>query len=430
MHRGRLVSTGAVVVPTALALIVGSLGIGADPLWYDELFTADASSRGLGGLLEHLWAFPTVPYMGLVLVWTMSGSIEADWWLRMPSLIAVGIATAFTARSGVLVGGAKVGLTTGLLVAFNPLIIRYAQEGRPYAVGTAIAGLCLWLTVRWARQPKRSSMIGLLIAVLALAVFFMPGLVVLLPLGAFVLSRWRDGLIERRWKRIDIVLVVVTALLVAAFSAVSYLHRGEAMHGWLAVPTLAELANGPAMLGYLLPLGAVLLIFALFTRPGSIWLVGVLMGVVAIWVVSQVGSSWWLERSFITLTLPLALAVASVAAKASWAQVTAAGTLLALLVLPSVVSGNLQREEGRTEADAALAFASFGDPGDVIVVGDRPSLRFALERYAKDLALDIRATPDGYVGPFYSADDLAGYGCELQQSAEAPVNWWSCEAAG
>lgn len=427
MTRERLTTVSVVAVPATLALIIGALGIGADPLWYDELFTADASTRGLGGLLEHLWAFPTVPYMGLVLVWTLSGTIEADWWLRMPSLIAVGIATAFTARSGFLLGGAKVGWAAGLLIAFNPLVIRYAQEGRPYAVGAALAGLCLWLTVRWARDPKRSSWIGLLVAVSALALFFMPGLVVLLPLGAFLFMEWRDGRISWRMPKPDVYLTAATTVLLVAFASFSYLHRGEAMHGWLAVPTLADLTNGPALLGY--SLGVVLLLFAFFTRSGSIWLVGVLAGVVAIWIVSQIGSSWWLQRSFITLTLPLAIAVGWAASRVSWPQVTAAGALLALVVLPSVVSDNLKREEARSEAEAALAMSAFGESGDVVVVGDRPSLRFALQRYAKELSLDIRTAPDGHVGPFYSAEDLAAYECELRPTDGSAVKWWRCEAS-
>jgi len=428
MLRQRLFSVAVIAVPVTLALVIGSLGIGADPLWYDELFTADASSRGISGLLEHLWAFPTVPYMGLILVWTISGAIDADWWLRVPSLIAVGVATAFTARTGVLLGGAKVGVSAGLLVAFNPLIIRYAQEARPYAVGTAIAALCLWLAVRWSLQPTRSTWIGLLVSVLFLALFFAPGLVVLVPLSIFLVIGRREGRLVESLQRTDTVLAAAAFLLLVVFSIFSYLHRGEAMHGWLAVPTLNELANGPAMLGY--SLGAVLFIFALLSRAGSIWLLGVVVGVMAIWIVSQMGSSWWLERSFITLTLPLALAVASVAARASWAQVTAAASLLALLVLPSVVSGNLQREEGRTEADKALSLAGLGGRGDVVVVGERPSLQFALERYAGDLSLDIRTTPNGYLGAFYSADNLEGYNCELVLAAEAPVNWWRCGEAG
>jgi signal transduction histidine kinase len=179
------------------------------------------------------------------------------------------------------------------------------------------------------------------------------------------------------------------------------------------------------MLGY--SIGAMLLIFALFTRDGSIWLIGVLLGVMAIWVVSQVGSSWWLERSFITLSLPLALAVASIAARGNWVQVMAGGALLALLVLPNVVAVNMQREEGRSEAEAAIALAAFGDLGDVVVVGNWPSLRYALLRYAKDLSLDIRETPDGETGAFYSVDELTGHRCEKLNNAEIPVNWWRCE---
>lgn len=420
----RRLSVGVVAIPTIVAAVAGSLGIAADPLWYDELFTSDASSRGISGVLDHLWEFPTVPYTTLILGWTLSGQLDADWWLRMPSLIAAGVATAFTARSGSLLGGPRVGFLAGMVVAINPLVIRYAQEGRPYAVGTALAALSLWLAVRWKLQPRRSTWFALILAVLSLAVFFAPGLVVLLPLGVFLLSNGGASELRSflRWR--DVVFTLLGVFVLLSFTGFAYLDRGEVMHGWLETPSFADLPSALGMLGF--SIGTWLLFIPLLTREGSLWLFGVVLGGLGIWIVSQMGSSWWLSRSFITLTLPFALALAFVAGRASWTQVLVGISLLAVLTLPPVIASNLQREEGRNEADAAIALASIADRGDVVIVQGQAALGFALDRYAEDLKLDIRTTVDPGSSNFYSPADIDGYRCRSVETSHPGGAWWYC----
>jgi mannosyltransferase len=155
-----------------LALVLGfatSLRLyrlGALSIWLDEAYTytraALPAARTVAASIEkgHV---PT--YFLFMHYWIRLGDDEAM--LRLPSAIFGVLTVGAAVVLGRIVGGARVGLATGLLVALSPLQVRYSQEARMYtmftfAATTAMcgviwllshpeqAGLALWSRATWA----------------------------------------------------------------------------------------------------------------------------------------------------------------------------------------------------------------------------------------------------------------------------------------
>lgn len=105
-------------------------------LWLDESIQALALMGHLGPILQYAIAdFQPPLYHFLLLGWTqIAGFSELA--LRTPSLIA-GVMTVYIgSKLATLIGGKKTGIIAGLLLATNPLLIYYSQEGRTYAMTT------------------------------------------------------------------------------------------------------------------------------------------------------------------------------------------------------------------------------------------------------------------------------------------------------
>ncbi|MGF1424882.1 glycosyltransferase family 39 protein [Kitasatospora sp. LaBMicrA B282] len=152
MRGGRLV-----LPPVLLALAMGVWGIRREnTLWGDEAVTYEVARRDL----PHLWR--TLAHVDVVhgLYYTLmhqvfaltGGGLVA---LRLPSVVA----TALTAGGIVLLGrqlaGPRAGLLAGLVFPLIPLVQRYAQEGRSYAMVSALVTWASCLLVRCAGQPAR-----------------------------------------------------------------------------------------------------------------------------------------------------------------------------------------------------------------------------------------------------------------------------------
>ena len=105
-------------------------------LWLDESIEALALQGHFGPLLSYsLSDFQPPLYHFILRSWTsLLGFSEIS--LRLPSLISGLMTVYFVLKIGEYLGGKKIGVIAGLLVATNPLLIYYSQEGRTYAMTT------------------------------------------------------------------------------------------------------------------------------------------------------------------------------------------------------------------------------------------------------------------------------------------------------
>lgn len=158
-----------------LGLILRLIGINQS-LWLDESIEALALQGHFGSLLSYsLSDFQPPLYHFILLAWTrLFGFSEIA--LRIPSLLAGLALVYFVFKLGELIGNKKLGIIVGLLVATNPLLIYYSQEGRTYILTT------LFVTMSFYFLLKRSSFAYLFSTLLAIWSSYLACLVVPLQL--------------------------------------------------------------------------------------------------------------------------------------------------------------------------------------------------------------------------------------------------------
>ena len=160
--RGWLPGAVCVLGPALVTLLVTGYQLGSVSLWRDEAYSIEAASRGIGqifALLGHTDAVNGAYYLLLHPVIAVAGASGAA--VRAPSVVAMTVTAAVTAALGrrlaVLAGLPRPALTgaiAGLFFAAGPLVTRYAQEARSYAVVTMLATIASYLLVRALADPR------------------------------------------------------------------------------------------------------------------------------------------------------------------------------------------------------------------------------------------------------------------------------------
>jgi mannosyltransferase len=139
-----------VLLPAAVALAWGLYRIGRPSLWRDEAVSLEMARRPLGDTFRTLGNIDLVHglyYLLMHPVITVLGSSGTA--LRLPSALAGVAVAALTALLGLRLAGPWAGVIAGILTATAfPVLSRYTQEGRSYALVTAVALLATWLFVR------------------------------------------------------------------------------------------------------------------------------------------------------------------------------------------------------------------------------------------------------------------------------------------
>ncbi|MGI8505267.1 MAG: glycosyltransferase family 39 protein [Solirubrobacteraceae bacterium] len=137
---------GALLV-TALALIVRFSTLTLQSLWLDEAYTDHLVHLGFGAMLSAIPKSESTPPLYYVVTWGWTHLFGfSELALRSVSALAgaatVAVAYALAGR----LAGARAGLIAGILLALSPLMVRYSQETRAYALATLLATgtiLCL-----------------------------------------------------------------------------------------------------------------------------------------------------------------------------------------------------------------------------------------------------------------------------------------------
>ncbi|MFJ2086076.1 glycosyltransferase family 39 protein [Micromonospora chokoriensis] len=183
--------------PTAFAALAVGWRLGSPEMWHDELVTIDVASRSTEQILGMLAKVDAVhgAYYLFMHGWTMLfGTGPAA--VRLPSALAMVLATACVALAGRRLFDHRTGVAAGFVFALLPTVTRFGQETRSYAfvvLGAAAATLFLLRALdrpgvlRWAAYALAVAGTGL-VNVVALTMLLGHGVAVLIHC-------WR----ERRW---------------------------------------------------------------------------------------------------------------------------------------------------------------------------------------------------------------------------------------
>ncbi|MFG3259137.1 glycosyltransferase family 39 protein [Streptomyces sp. NPDC048172] len=146
----------AVLAPAALMLALGLWGIRREnSMWRDESTTYQVAHRSLPELWNMLGTVDMVHGLHYLLmhavfaVW--DGGLLA---LRLPALLAMAAAASGVALAGRRLSGPRAGLAAGLVFPLLPLVQKYAQEGRSYAMVCAAVAWSTYLLLRALERPR------------------------------------------------------------------------------------------------------------------------------------------------------------------------------------------------------------------------------------------------------------------------------------
>ncbi|MYY06600.1 MULTISPECIES: glycosyltransferase family 39 protein [unclassified Streptomyces] len=136
-------------IPALWTLGLGLWGLSRqDSVWRDEAATwqvALRSAAGIRGLLSHVDAVHGVYYLLMHGLFDWFGATTTT--LRLPSVLAMAVAAACVTAIGGRLAGPWAGLGGGMVLGLLPAVQFYLQEGRPYALVAAAAGISTLLLV-------------------------------------------------------------------------------------------------------------------------------------------------------------------------------------------------------------------------------------------------------------------------------------------
>ncbi|MGW4424205.1 glycosyltransferase family 39 protein [Streptosporangium sp. NPDC004631] len=242
-------------IPAILAFTIALWRIDVPSFWRDESVSVMAATMPLGELWELLHHIDAVHALYYLLLRPFA-AFDGEFAARLPSALAVAAAAFGVAaigrrsaapRTGAEAGmearpgaEAEAGLFAGLIYAVLPMVSRYGQEARSYALVSAVAVAATWVLL----GERRSRYVGYGLLVALLGWFHLYALL-LLPAHAVVVARGRGRGEIVPWS----VSVAGAGLLLAPLAVVASGQRDEQLF-WLKVPGLGDLAGfGVEMVG-------------------------------------------------------------------------------------------------------------------------------------------------------------------------------------
>jgi len=223
-------------------------GLGAEPFWRDELYSAAFSDNSMAEVLEDNArdVHPPLYYLGLH-VWRGFFGDSADG-MRGYSMVwsLIGLLAVFLlARE---IGGRQIGLTALFLAAVNAADIYVAQEARMYAQAAALCTLASWCLWRWMAAcgeppgPQRwwPWAVGYALSAAAALQTHYVAVLVLVAQGIFALL-WMGR--YRRWSGVAGYLGAAVFVALAFLPWFWYVRH---LRGALYSPTLGWLGPQPA----------------------------------------------------------------------------------------------------------------------------------------------------------------------------------------
>ncbi|WP_405529776.1 glycosyltransferase family 39 protein [Streptomyces avidinii] len=391
-------SFGLWMWPALAALACTLTGIRTPLLGTDEIVTWDVAERSTDRILAMLHHVDAVhgTYYLLMHGWTaVFGDSHTS--LRMPSALAMGATAAVVALIGRRLFGEGAGLCGGMLFAVVPVVSRYGQEARGYALvvlAATVATLLLLRAFDRPLSPGRWAGYGACLAVVGL--LHLVALTVVAGHLVAVLLR------ARRERRVLWCFLPSAAAGAACALPVMLLGRSQASRQlfWVPQPDLWALVGiWPQVFASGLCAGAVVALAALAGRERREVLLPCVALVVVpplvLWAASH-GEVSYFRFQYVMFTVPCwaVLAGAGLAAAArSWRVAAVVLAVLSLLLLPDQRRMREPFEHdvphGADYAGAARTIAKYHRPGDgVVYVRGAPwMLDRGVRYYLRDLEL-------------------------------------------
>jgi uncharacterized membrane protein len=229
-------------------------------LWLDELVTWWVVKDSLGDALHRAYAYQGQSIIYYPMEWLVRHAGHAEWFLRLPSLLAMGLAAYLLYRLSLRLADRETARLSVLVFAVWPDVVFEASNARPYALATLLTVAATWALVRWLDRGRAASM--LLYVVLAASVAYAHVLFALvLPCHLlYALARQREDDPRVRRPRIALAFVGIAVLdlgLVVQLAALASRRGALTLPSILSVTWLASLLV-PAAVVVAIVLGSVL----------------------------------------------------------------------------------------------------------------------------------------------------------------------------
>jgi mannosyltransferase len=187
------------VAVAAFAIAVSAAGSARPSFWFDEAATISAGSRSLPELWRLLGNIDAVHGLYYLLMHGWLTIFPAtEFWLRLPSCLAVGVAAAGVVVLGKSFSSRTVAVAAGIAFAILPRITWAGIEARSYALSTACAVWLTVLVVAAARRDRSTWWFAYALALVGSTVLNLFAILIVLPhLIAVTLCAARRGVIWR-----------------------------------------------------------------------------------------------------------------------------------------------------------------------------------------------------------------------------------------
>lgn len=180
------------------AAVLSGLGAARPSLWYDEAATISAASRSVDELRQLLGNVDAVHGLYYLVMHEWLKVFPAtEFWIRVPSCLAVGVAAAGVVVLGALFAERTVAVAAGVVFAILPRVTWAAIEARPYAMSMACA---VWLTVLVViatRRTTRRWWVGYAVGLVTATLLNLFTVLIVLPHAVVAIGAGR--LAARRW---------------------------------------------------------------------------------------------------------------------------------------------------------------------------------------------------------------------------------------
>lgn len=228
----------AIFAATALtSLLFGAWGIRReDSIWRDESITYQVAHRSVEDILrltsQNTDAVHGLYYLLMHFVFGLLGDGLVA--LRLPSVLATALATIAVTAIAMRVSTQRVALFSGMVFAGLPMVQIYQQEGRAYALVTALVATASYLMLQGLSAPRWRTwaLYGGFMTLaswfheLALAALLAHGVTVLLSRSAAALRAWGTA--------------SGCAIAVASPLIVTSIRQSGQQLGWLEPPPVSE----------------------------------------------------------------------------------------------------------------------------------------------------------------------------------------------
>lgn len=147
---------GALAAVAVLAAVVRAVGLGSQPLWWDEGWSIYFASLPLGRMLAATAEDIHPPlYYAILHVYTSLSGYSPESLRSLSLLFALALVGAVYCL-GSVVASRRLGLVAAVLAAVAPLQVFYSQEGRMYALIAALSAFS-WLALLAASDGRRTA---------------------------------------------------------------------------------------------------------------------------------------------------------------------------------------------------------------------------------------------------------------------------------